>query len=459
MSATLDRLRRLVNLRQSRVALDVELSDHDGVQGPTARPPGGLPAAYAAAHAQGPSGRLEELVPGRFVENAAGVCYISATAYPLHEPRGPRPLGTLLDLAPSLFHPYHANFHLDAITDFRAAAFLDTETTGLGTGSGVYCFMVGVGAFESRQPHGDPTAAPVDHFVVRQYFMQSPAQERALLLALAQQLAPYSMTVTFNGRSFDLPLLRTRYSQNRRLFSALRSGLPLLDEGQPHLDLLYPARRLWRRRVGSCRLINLEQMILGLQRGEDDVPGHLIPMLYGDYMLSGNAADMRRVFYHNAEDIVSMVALAEHLARAYGTPEEPLDGLDLAALGRIYEQQGDLGLAESAYRRALETVRRPRDQAELFARLAATLKRQARWHEAAEIWQLWLTTVPGVDPTPFVELAKYCEWQINDLEQAEMWTAWALHNFEHASTAHGFPGARRELEHRLARLQRKRNGS
>src|SRR5690606_40017965 len=110
------------------------------------------------------------------------------------------------------------------------------------------------------------------------------------------------------------------------------------------------------------------------------------------------------------------------------------------------------------YRRALDAVRNPRQRAEVFANLGQLLKKQKRWAEAADIWQLWLTSVPGADPTPYEELAKYCEWQLNDLEQAEMWTAWALHTLHTASTAHGFPGASARLEHRLARLQRRRAG-
>jgi tetratricopeptide (TPR) repeat protein len=289
--------------------------------------------------------------------------------------------------------------------------------------------------------------------------MRHPGEEQALLVALAETLAPYEMTVTFNGRTFDLPLLRTRYGLNRRRLPAAAQGLALLGEDRPHLDLLHPARRLWRRRLQSCRLINLEQMILGLQRSEDDVPGHLIPSLYLDYMRTGNAGEMRRVFYHNCEDIVSMVALAEQLGRAYGedqtAPAQPLDGLDVAALGRVYQSAGRLDQAEHAYRRALAQVRSATDRADLFARLGRLLKQQGRWQEAADTWQLWLTSVPGGDPTPYVEMAKYCEWQLNDLEQAEMWTAWALHTLQSASTAHGFPGARVELEYRLARLRRR----
>ena len=235
----------------------------------------------------------------------------------------------------------------------------------------------------------------------------------------------------------------------------------MLEEDRPHLDLLHPARRLWRRRLQSCRLINLEQMILGLQRSEDDVPGSLIPYLYVDYVRTGQAGAMSRVFYHNREDIVSMVALAHHLIQAYASPDEAEEGLgvqgeDWLALGISYEKRDESARAEAAYRRALDAIADSRMRADAFAHLALLFKRQARWAEAADVWQLWLTSVPGVDPTPYVELAKYCEWQANDLEQAEMWTAWALHNLRNAPVYQRLPGQMADLEHRLERVRRKR---
>jgi len=321
MSSTLDRLRRLSSLRDPRRASD---------------PDEETPVGSAAAMRRSAAGPLRDLVPGTLIENAGGVCYVSTRAYPLEEARGPAPLGSLLGLAPAVFRRYYPAFRLDTATDYQRAAFLDTETTGLGGGAGVYAFMVGVGVFE---PWPDPALGASTHFVVRQFFMRSPAEERAVLIALARLLDAYELTVTFNGRSFDLPLLRARYAQNRR-FAPLRSGAALLAEDRPHLDLLHPARRLWRKRLQSCRLINLETMILGLQRSEDDVPGYLIPALYTDYVRTGNAAEMRRVFYHNGEDIVSMVALAERLSRAFDetayqeTGAPPVHAEDLAALAQ-----------------------------------------------------------------------------------------------------------------------------
>lgn len=493
MSDMQDKLRRLAKLRSPRSrrttlhnGVDFDAEDFDGADFDTQEDQVAVAAEKPEIHAPSvaytsdfetevarPTGPLplHRLIPGYEIVNAAGQCYCTVQAYPLDEPRGPSPLRNLLDVPPAIFHRYHPTFGLGDMADYRRAAFLDTETTGLGGGAGVYCFMVGVGTFEAYQPYApdqlpslpEPSTAPT-HFVVRQFFMRNPAEEGALLVALADLLARYEMTVTFNGRSFDLPLLRMRYMHNRR-FLPLDRDVELLQDDRPHLDLLMPARRVWRRRLQSCRLINLEQMILGIQRTEDDVPGALIPELYMNFVRTGYAEAMRRVFYHNYEDIVTMVALADHLSRAFGevpSPTTPLPsptitGMDWAGLGRVHERAGDLPQAISAYRRALESVRNPADRADIYRSLGEIYKKQGEWSQAAETWQEWMTSVPGSDPTPYVELAKYCEWQLRDLEQAEMWTAWALHNLQKAHPAARRPGEMRQLEQRLARLQRKRN--
>lgn len=464
--STLDRLRRLHNLRPQRTPSEPEL--------PPATPAPGQETLRALSIVKPQRvGNLETLVPGEVIENDNGTCYVVTERYPLHVQRGAQPLAHLLDHHPATFAAFHPAFGLQENIDFRQAVFLDTETTGLGGGAGVYCFMVGVGTFEIDDyglPIADlltPTLAqssipnrqsPI-HFVVRQFFMRHPGEEGALLLALVELLEQYGMSVTFNGRTFDLPLLRTRLRQNQQMYPELRGSGRLLNPERPHLDLLHPARRLWKRRLQSCRLINLEAEILGMQRSEEDVPGHLIPQLYTNYLQDGNAGELGRVFYHNREDIVSMVALAAQLCGLYGgtaaTPDAPMPGLDWFSLGRCQEERGQATEAERAYREAITRLHGNATQGEVFRQLGQLLKRQARWDEAAAIWQEWITTVAAVDTTPYAELAKYCEWQCKDLEQAAMWTGWALHTLRRAPTRHQVAAQIADLEHRLARLQRK----
>ena len=465
MSSNLDRFRRLVNLRGRRGNADPDVA-------PASFPAPAPAQSVAPPHTTAPPTAAEFQSQYEMV-TPVGSCLVDLHAYPLDQPRGPHPLGHLLDHAPAVFAPLHPAFCLHSGLDYRRAIFLDTETTGLGNGASVYCFMVGVGSFEtwigSTPPGSSATPPPSDtptHFVVRQLFMRSPAEERVLLVALAELLTPYELMVTFNGRTFDLPLLRSRYQHNRRFLPTLQEGVALLGEQRPHLDLLHPARRLWRRRLQSCRLINLETQVLGVHRSEDDVPGHEIPLIYQEYVRTRDDRMIRRVFYHNAEDIVSMVALADQLGRAFhtgrsqdtapATPRAAVHGLDWVGIAQAHERSGNLSQAEADYRRALEVVHNPSHRADLFRRLAELLKRQERWPDAAATWQDWISSVPGSDPTPFVELAKYCEWQLRDLDQAEMWTAWALYTLRNAHPAAQRPADQAALAHRLARLQRKR---
>lgn len=450
MTDMLDRMRRLQDLRprKHRPELTYTPVDESGDPLPLPRP---TPR----------QGRLEELLPGAVIENAAGACYVVTTATPVEELRGGDALAAALTASPAVLAPFHPDFRLEQADSFADAAFVDTETTGLGAGAGVYAFLIGVGAFERWPTPSTPASSPAapTHFVVRQFFMRHPGEEAAMLVAVAETVSRRRMIVTFNGRGFDLPLLRARYRQNRPLLPAASRSVPLFEEGSAHLDLLLPARRLWRRRLQSCRLINLERHILTLARSEDDVPGAEIPRLYLDFLRTQQAGEMRRVFYHNREDIVSMAALGALLVRTYADSFAALEGVfaeDLLSLAACYLRQGQTSLAERAYRSAAEMATTDRLRADIYARWALLLKRQERYAEAADLWQLWLTSTSGCDAQPFIELAKHHEWRTGDLAEAEMWAAWGLHTVESAPAHQRLPGQLADLRHRLARIRRKR---
>ncbi|MGB9594391.1 MAG: ribonuclease H-like domain-containing protein, partial [Anaerolineae bacterium] len=231
---------------------------------------------------------VEELVAGRVVENEAGAFYLVEKAFPLHHAHGAPMLGDLLAC------PCHVPARLArdpaiADLDYRRAAFLDIETIGLAGGTGTVAFMVGLGFYEA------------DAFRVEQYFMRDFPEEPAMLADLARRLDGMDWLVSFNGRGFDLPILTTRFIMNR---------VPPRLADAPHLDLLHPARRLWKARLPSCRLSALEKDILGFYRDQADVPGYLVPQIYFDYLRTGDAREIARVFYHNLYDIVSLAALA-----------------------------------------------------------------------------------------------------------------------------------------------------
>jgi uncharacterized protein YprB with RNaseH-like and TPR domain len=319
--------------------------------------------------------------------------------------------------------------------DFRRLAFIDTETTGLAGGTGTYAFLVGVGVFEDEQ------------FTVHQFFMRDYDEEPAQLHAIGELLDGLDAVVSFNGKSFDMPLLETRFIMNRQP--------PRLSDA-PHLDLLPAARRFWKYRLESCALSSLETEILGVERTQADVPGWLIPSLYADYARSRDAREMPRIFYHNAQDILSLVTLAARMCELLAAPlpwAESLPGDDLYGLGRLLHELGEADRAEAALAQAAERCQLPGMQEMAMRDLAAMLKRQERREEALAWWQRLVEDHCAVYACE--ELAKHFEWHDADLPQAITWTERAL-----ALVGAGPPGPKRrealaDLEHRLERLRRK----
>jgi uncharacterized protein len=380
---------------------------------------------------------LERLLAGGQVEaTAVGACYVLDKVYPLAYRHGREPLVALLAHAPAAAVPYGQDARLAAL-DFRDLVFLDTETTGL-AGAGTLAFMVGAAFFEST-PAGEA-------FVVRQYFLRDHGDEAAMLHLLAGLLTQKAGVVTFNGRAFDLPLLDNRYLLNRMVG-------PIFD--LPHVDLLHPARRLWRARLGSCALGALEQNLLEVRRTQEDVPGWLIPSLYQDYLRSGDARELARVFYHNRIDMLSMVTLATRVWRFFEGGEAETHPADWYSLGKWQADLDAPEAAEASLRRALAGEDLPLAlYHETLQRLGLLLKRSDRRAEALPLWQQWAaTSYDSVEP--HVELAKYYEWHAQDVETAVLWTERALSLVESWSP-HRARLARDELSHRLARLLGKR---
>lgn len=210
--------------------------------------------------------------------------------------------------------------------------FLDLETTGLAGGTGTYAFLIGLAQLA---PGG---------LCLRQYFLRDLAAERELLSALAPQLEAAQLLVSYNGKLFDAPLLETRFRLARVLW-------PL--GARPHLDLLYPARRLWELRCGSARLLDLESSVLGHTRA-DDVPGELIPTLYFEYLRSGDERPLESVFRHNADDLLTLAALTSRLLQLAAAPAAAhADGYEQLGLAQLFERNGEIGRACLLYEQAL----------------------------------------------------------------------------------------------------------
>lgn len=358
-----------------------------------------------------------------------GAYLLRTVRYPLTHRQGRSSLGDLLALPPD-----GARFLAESPDfDFQQAIFLDTETSGLAGGAGTIVFLTGVGTFED------------DAYVVRQYFARNPAEERAYLPDLAQFVAERGGLVTFNGQSFDWPLLRSRF---------ILSGIQPPDKS-PHIDLLHPARRLWRLRLGACNFGNLERRILDYQRSGLDIPSYMIPSLWFNFARgAGNVQEMEAVLYHNLEDIVNMVPLAHIIAATLAGTVEP-HPQDWLALGRVWQRAGDVTGAERAYRRALEGPQPPAHRALAMRELALLLKRQERRQEAAVWWEALAELDRPNDVEALVELAKYHEWHTGDIEKARAVTMSAITRAGTWTPVYRRREILTELTHRLERLKRK----
>ena len=233
---------------------------------------------------------IDAYVEGQVSTNDWGDYFWARQALPFGRPYGKLRIG---ELSTADFKPLELFLESAALPATSELVYLDTETTGLAGGTGTCAFLVGIGAAEGSQ------------FVVRQFFLRDYPEEKAMLAALAETLAPYKAVVTFNGKTFDLPLLETRYALKR-----MKSPFARLV----HLDLLHPARRLWKLRLESCQLTHLEREVLDVRR-QGDVSGCEIPGIYFDYLRTGNARGLQPVFYHNSLDVITLAALGAELAR------------------------------------------------------------------------------------------------------------------------------------------------
>ena len=391
-----------------------------------------------------PSDReFEQLFPGAVVqETAAGACLVLDKVYPLSFKQGDAILGELLASLPETIAAYAKEPRLTGL-HFTDALFIDTETTGL-AGAGTLAFMVGVAFFDQQQLANGANGYV---FVVRQYFLRNHADEPAMLHLLEELAASKTFLISFNGRSFDIPLLDNRYLMNRQ---------PSPLSNMPHLDLLPPARRLWRLRLGSCALSSLEKTLLNIQRTHEDVPGFLIPNMYHDYVRTGNPGEMRRVFYHNHEDMLSMVTLTTAVYKLIS--QQDSHPLDLFSLGKW---QADLGLvdeAEVTLKQAAEADLPLETYHQTLYRLALLLKQNGRRPEAVIFWQQIASTVYD-EVDAHVELAKFYEWHEIDYQKATFWTEQGLSITQSWSNRGYGQMVGAELEHRLKRLQRKQNNS
>jgi uncharacterized protein YprB with RNaseH-like and TPR domain len=279
---------------------------------------------------------IEEFLSGEVVRTSLGEHFETERVWERHRRHGSIDISDLIELPEDLLQGLSEG--LIPLAHPVKWAFLDTETTGLAGGTGTYAFLIGVGSIDETG------------FRLRQFFMRDYGEEPSLLARLHEYLAQFDVLITYNGKAYDQPLLETRFRMCRR------QGAPRhpFDRLQ-HLDLLFGARRLWKLRLDSCRLVDLENQRLGVER-DGDLPGEMIPYCYFDYLRSRHAFKVVPIFHHNAIDILSLACLTAIVPFAYRRPEDaPLrHGSDFLGLARWLQKTDREEEALRLLRRAID---------------------------------------------------------------------------------------------------------
>ena len=307
---------------------------------------------------------------------------------------------------------------------------LDTETPGLGSAAGTVAFLIGIGWWQG------------DRMRLLQLLLPDLSEEGALLDALAAETPSGACLVTYNGRTFDWPLLQTRFRMGRRV-------PPALDG---HLDLLLLVRRLFRHRLPDARLQTVERHLLRRHRAPD-IPSWEIPAAYHSFLRGGTAAPLRVVARHNVEDVVTLGRILAHIERGYGEGEVRrwAPAGDLVRLARLFRHDGRVDEAVAC----LEIAGGPIDGGDpdvalATVELARLLRRCGRDAEAGVAWSR-LATAPGpLAGMAWIELAKEREHRERNLAGAWAATDQALLAL-YRSRGHGNARQRRALEVDLAK--------
>ncbi|QAY66043.1 ribonuclease H-like domain-containing protein [Paenibacillus protaetiae] len=374
----------------------------------------------------------------KLIHNEMGSFLLRRVTYAADYRHGTHHLAELADAAAHL-----SAFHPGEPVDDKHILFLDLETTGLGVGAGNVPFMIGLGYAGAGQ------------FTIEQALIRHPAEERAMLDYLDGLVSRFRFLATYNGRTFDWPVLQNRFILNG---FRNRTWQPL------HLDFLHPARSIWRNTLPSCKLSYVEESRLGIAR-QDDVPGLLAPQLYFQFLADGKPGPLEGVFRHNEIDMLSLACLAVRFGYLLGDERAaklplPSEPEELVRTGLWLERMGARQQAERMFSAAAGMSGRTAYSALLL--LAARDKKAGNWSRAVLLWQKAIDAQSAFGANQqeaYVELAMYYEHKIKNIELAIYYTKEALElAVSHPLAGRMNPKRRAELDalrRRLDRLHRK----
>lgn len=373
---------------------------------------------------------IEDVLDGRVAENPFGQCFVVEKKYPPDHMLGTTELGVVDSLG--LLADIHQIPHLRNISSDRCI-FLDTETTGLSQSAGTFPFLTGL------------CRPAKDGVQVTLLMARSPSEEPAMLIEMCRYLSDCDAIVTYNGKTFDIPLLETRMA-----YHAISS--PFKELG--HIDLLQLTRKLWKHTLPSRSLGYIEMSILGISRTDDEVPGYLIPQMYYEYIKSGDARPLVGVLYHNEMDILSLVALLNYFQKTAAQSLQSLNPQDLLAVVEAIRLTDHIDstdeLLEEILGLDLDVRDWPRIQklADWYKRKDLLTQSIRIYEKAAEANQFWAQ----------MELARYAENSLKAYDQALYWCDRMLATLE---TQNLSPFKRSseiaEIQKRIDRILRKTN--
>jgi uncharacterized protein YprB with RNaseH-like and TPR domain len=356
--------------------------------------------ARAAPAVRATEGDLETLLDGRWY----GHCFVVERRMPASRKYGRDTVGSLAERLNA--SAVEAPLVCGSDAARPPFVFFDLETTGLSGGAGTQAFLVGCAWFEDD-----------GSLTTRQYLLARYSDERAMLAAVADDLGRAGALVSFNGKSFDAPVLETRY-----LFHRLEWTL----SQRAHIDVLHPARRFWKE--DDCSLVVLEQQVLGAWR-EGDVSGYEIPARYFQFVRSGDARPLVDVLEHNRLDLVSLAGLTARLLEIVrGGPDYAENAREALALGHVYGRARADPRAIEAFERAVTLAATSRSQraslltTDALRALALAYRRTRRFDEAARCWTALIESgCPSAIEREAIEaLAIHHEHRRRDLASARL---------------------------------------
>ena len=375
--------------------------------------------------------RLTDVFDGSWEGTSSGDCFVVRKSYPPDFVHGNLNLFQGLNL--EIFDDIPSLSGISSIP-LDQFLFIDTETTGLAGGAGNYVFLIGAAKFENKA------------FQIAQFFLQDPANELAQLSALENFCVSSKVIISYNGKSFDLPRLKTRYKFH---------GWPDPFNDILHIDLLHIARRLWKCHLDSCSLGNIEHHLLDVSRSSLDVPGWQVASIFFDYLQNGDPAPLSSVFYHNEIDVISLITLLNYILNRLSSPlaAEYQSSVDLVSIGVYLAQLNRTHSAQSVLSHAVNNIDLP-DHLFLAAmsQLASLHKKTGDYSQAVPLWE---TIASHHILQAHIELAMYYEHKINDYQEAIHWTLSALESLSVAPRTVQPEKLRADLDHRLFRLKRK----